>query len=212
MNTRTQLRSFCYFCGEHTAVTNGVLADHGYRVPGFGHRTSGCPGSHCLPVEQSTVQIEKSIRINRQYIASAPEKIANLIASDLKPFVKNSEVARVERGVMSAQANIPMDEQALANWTAKELIEVDLVIEAAEKKTAVTNTRRASLEAKLAKVPARKERAYKHFQKQLTIWANDPTAESYQRMQISCLKSYEEELGRIQREESEWNTKLSFMN
>lgn len=211
MNTRKQLRSFCYFCGEHVAVTNGYLADHGFRVPGFGHRTTGCPGSNMTPNELTTKQIEKSIKMNQRFIDEKDTVIANIIASSLKPYEKNTAVAKAERNAEVAAINIATDREALAQWTAKELLEVDLIQEANDKKSEVTNTRRASLEAKLAKVPARKERALKNFEKALKTWANSGNAEVDARMTESCKKDYEYELRRIDFDVNEWTTKLGML-
>lgn len=211
MNTRTQDRSFCYFCGDHVAVTNGYLADHGYRVPGFGHRTSGCPGSNMSPNELTTKQIEKSIRINQRFIDEKETVIANIIASNLKPYEKNTAVAKAERNAEVAAVNIVTDREALAKWTPGTLITVDIVKEAEDKKNEVKNTRRASLEAKLDKVPARKERAYKNYQKALKTWASSGNAETDARMHESCTKDYEYELRRIEFDVNEWTTKLGLM-
>lgn len=211
MNTRTQDRSFCYFCGDHVAVTNGYLADHGFRVPGFGHRTTGCPGSGMTPNELTTKQIEKSIKMNQRFIDEKETVIANIIESNLKPYEKNTAVAKAERNAEVAAINIVTDRDALAKWTPGTLITVDVVKEAEDKKNEVKNTRRASLEAKLDKVPARKERAYKNYQKALKTWANSGNAEVDARMHESCTKDYEYELRRIEFDVNEWTTKLQFM-
>jgi hypothetical protein len=164
-----------------------------------------------VPNEVATKQVEKAIRVNNEYIANAPALIARIIEAGGNTWKVNSEVTRIDSRVQTAKLNVQMATEALAKWTAGTLLEVDLIQEANDKKTEFTNTRRASLEAKLAKVPARKERALKHFHKQLKTWASSGDVELDARMTESCTKDYHYELSRIEFDATEWTTKLGLL-
>lgn len=211
MNTRTQLRSFCFFCGDHVAVNGGTLADHGYRVPGFGHRTTGCYGSGMTPNELTTKQIEKSIRMNTEYIANAPALIARIIENGTNKLKVNTEVARVDSGVISAKTNIQFATEALAKWTPGTLLEVDVVKELEEKKTAFVTTRRASLEAKIEKHMAKYARLEKELARELKNLSTWVQPEKMEQMIQYTHEKNTEEVARAKREESTLRAKLEVM-
>jgi len=211
MNTRIQSRSFCFFCGDHVAVNGATLADHGYRVPGYGHRTNGCIGSGMTPNELTTSQIEKSIRWNTEYIANAPALIARLIENSTNSRKLNTEVANVERGVIAAKTNIQFATEALAKWTPGTLLEVDVVQEATDKETAVATTRRASLEARIEKHMTKYARLEKELARELKNLSTWVQPEKMEQMVAYTHEKNTEEVARAQREEATLRAKLAIM-
>jgi hypothetical protein len=217
MNTVTRIvhRSFCHFCGKAIAVTSlgtGVLADHGFQVPGNGMRIGACIGQGMKPVEFSTAQIEKSIRIMESFLASVPAKREVIAATEFKmAWQKMQEERILESKIESANANIFADKQTLAMWTAKELWIVDEIREAADKKEAVKTTRRASLEAKIEKHMAKYARLDKSTAKKIKELPSWVPAERVAMAEENQWKNHAEELRRLQWEENDMRQKLARM-
>jgi len=212
--TRIVHRSFCHFCGKAIAVSangEGVLADHGFQVPGNGMRIGACAGQGMKPVEKSTAQIEKSIRINEAYIAAAPAKIERIKSQDLQPWQINQEIRSVEYRVDMAAVQVAHDKEILAKWTAKELWIVDEIREAAEKKDAVKTSRKASLEAKIEKHMAKYARLDKSTAKRIAELPTWVPADRIEMATENQWNTHAEELRRLQFEEKELREKLARM-
>lgn len=216
MNTVTRIvhRSFCHFCGKAIAVSSlgaGVLADHGFQVPGNGMRIGACTGQGMKPVEKSTAQIEKSIRINQAFLDSVPAKMERIMNQDVPRWQISQEIRGIENKVQSAKANIWADTIALERWTAKELWIVDEIREAADKKEAVKTTRRASLEAKIEKHMAKYPRLDKSTAKKIKELPEWVPADRIAMAEENQWQSHAEELRRLQWEENDMRQKLARM-
>jgi hypothetical protein len=214
MNTKLVHRSFCHFCGKAITVSAlgaGVLADHGFQVPGNGSRIGACTGQGMKPVELSTAQIVKSIRINEAFLASVPVKMKTAINQDAPKWKVSQDIRGIEFQVLSANANIDAEKKSLAMWTEKKLWIVDEIIEQAEKKTAVVVTRRASLEARIEKHMTKYARLDKSTAKQIKDLPSWVPAERIARAEENQLQTHAEELRRLQWEENDMRQKLARM-
>jgi hypothetical protein len=213
--TRIVHRSFCHFCGKAIAVSSngaGVLADHGFQVPGNGMRIGACTGQGMKPVELSTIQIEVAIRQNEAFLASVPARKERIANTEFKmEWQRHQEERNLENKIQSAEANLFVHRQSLANWTQRELWIVDEIREAAEKKDAVKTTRKASLEAKIEKHMAKYARLDKSTAKRIAELPTWVPAERIARAEENQWNTHQEELRRLQFEEKQLREKLALM-
>ena len=212
--TRIVHRSFCHFCGKAIAVSSqgaGVLADHGFQVPGNGMRIGACTGQGMKPVEKSTAQIEKSTRINEAFLASVPAKLEAIAKQDAPAWKISQDIRGIESKVASANATIWADKKSLEMWIAKELWIVDEIREAAEKKDAVKTTRKASLEAKIEKHMAKYARLDKSTAKRIAELPSWVPAERIEIATANAWDTHATELRWLERDEKELREKLARM-
>lgn len=174
-------------------------------------RIGACTGQGMKPVEKSTAQIEKSIRINQAFLDSVPAKMERIMNQDVPRWQISQEIRGIENKVQSAKANIWADTIALERWTAKELWIVDEIREAADKKEAVKTTRRASLEAKIEKHMAKYPRLDKSTAKKIKELPEWVPADRIAMAEENQWQSHAEELRRLQWEENDMRQKLARM-
>lgn len=174
-------------------------------------RIGACAGQGMKPVEKSTAQIEKSIRINEAYIAAAPAKIERIKGQDIMPWQINQEIRSVEYRRDMAAAQVAHDKEILAKWSAKELWIVDEIREAAEKKDAVKTSRKASLEAKIEKHMAKYARLDKSTAKRIAELPTWVPADRIEMATENQWNTHAEELRRLRFEENQLREKLARM-
>jgi hypothetical protein len=98
MTSTTPTPTTCQVCGREIKLKArgylaGTIADHGYKRPGWGYNSGGCPGERCVPYEVGHEALRGWIKTLKAEYRRTNEELEKTMTGDCRVFEQKYDPA-----------------------------------------------------------------------------------------------------------------------